>query len=395
MAEQLSFPKLMLKPGEERRLRQGHLWVFSNEVAEVAGRPAAGDVVEVVDQQGRSWGLAAFHPHSLITARLLGPDAQGLDASFFRARLERARALREILFGDDASVYRLAYGESDGLPGLVVDRYERVLVVQIFSAAMERRKDVIVEVLTELFQPDAVVERSDSHWRTLEGLPEAQGILLGRLQSPLQIELEGVRYRLDPLTGQKTGFFLDQRWNRPALARYCRGRRVLDCFCHGGGFALHAAQAGADQVLAVDASEACIAAVAENARLNKVRIETEKAEAFAFLDAEKARKRSWDVIVLDPPSLAPRRKDAAAARKAYRRLNRLALEVLREGGILATASCSEHVWEDVFYAEVRHAAADVRRVLQLLQRLHQAPDHPVLPAMPETAYLKMGVFRVL
>lgn len=395
MVEELRFPKVMLKLGEERRLRQGHLWVFSNEVAEVTGRPAAGDVVEVVDQRGRSWGLAAFHPHSLITARLLGPDAHDLDVSFFRARLERARALREVLFGDDASVYRLAYGESDGLPGLVVDRYERVLVVQIFSAAMERRKDVIVEVLTELFQPDAVVERSDSHWRTLEGLPKVQGILLGRLQPPLQIELEGVRYRLDPLTGQKTGFFLDQRWNRPALARYCRGRRVLDCFCHLGGFALHAAQAGADRVLAVDASESCIAEVAENARLNEVRIEAEKAEVFAFLEAEKARKRSWDVIVLDPPSLAPRRKDAAAARKAYRRLNRLALEILREGGILATASCSEHVWEDVFYAEVRHAAADVRRVLQLLQRLHQAPDHPVLPAMPETAYLKMGIFRVL
>lgn len=383
-----------MKPREERRLRQGHLWVFANEVVEIPRAVPAGSLVEVVDSRGRSWGLAAFHPHSLITARLLGKDVQDLDAGTFRRRFAAALALRQRLFGS-AATYRLCFGESDGLPGLVVDRYGAILVVQILCAAMEARREAITAVLVELFAPQAVVERSDSEWRRLEGLERRTGLLYGELPETLEVDLEGIRYEVDPLGGQKTGLFLDQRLNRPAVARYCRGARVLDCFTHTGGFALHAAQAGAREVVAVDSSDACLQALERNAARNGVRVVPRQADVFAWLEAAATQGERFDVVILDPPSLAPRRKDAAAARKAYRRLNELAMRIAAPGGILATATCSQHIREDVFFGEIRHAAVAARRSLQWLERRYQSPDHPVLPAMPETLYLKMGIFRVL
>ncbi|GAB4253248.1 MAG: class I SAM-dependent rRNA methyltransferase [Acidobacteriota bacterium] len=394
MGDVRRFPRIRLKPREERRLRQGHLWVFANEVVEIPRELAPGALVEVVDSRGKSWGLAAFHPHSLITARLLGRDVSDLDAAAFRRRFEVALALRHRLFGS-SDTYRLCFGESDGLPGLIVDRYASVLVVQILCAAMEVRRQTIADVLADLFALQAIVERNDVELRQLEGLEKRTGLWSGKIPEALEVELEGVRYEVDPLGGQKTGLFLDQRWNRPAVARYCCGARVLDCFTHAGGFALHAARAGAREVVAVDSSEACLRAVERNAARNGVRIQTEQADVFPWLEAATSRGERFDVVIVDPPSFAPRRKDAAAARKAYRRLNELAIRVVAPGGFLATATCSQHLREDVFFAEVRHAAAAARRTLQWLERRYQSPDHPVLPAMPETLYLKMGIFRVL
>jgi len=386
--------KLTLKPREERRLRNGHLWVFSNEVE---GMPESqpGDLVEVLDHWGRSLGSAAFHPRSLICARLLGGEVRELDAEFFRARIARAARLRQELFPEE-SCYRLVNGESDLLPGLIVDRYENRLVVQMLSAAMERGRERIVEVLVELFQPEAILERNELDLRTYEELPIRKGVLQGIWRGPVRIRESGIAYDVDLLEGQKTGFFLDQKENRAAAARYCRDREVLDCFCHLGGFGLHAARAGASRVVGVDASSSVVAAARRNGELNSATVvDFIQSDVFQYLQEALRDRVGFDVVILDPPSFAPRKKDVPKAIRAYRRLNEMALTLLRPEGTLVTASCSFHLREDVFYRTVSEAAIRAGRRLQLLERREQSPDHPVLPGMPETRYLKLGVFRVL
>ncbi len=385
---------LVLKPHEDRRLRAGHLWVFSNEVGT---HPAAGpgDPVEVVAADGRSLGLALYHPHSLISGRLLGvPPQTELNESFFANRIREAAELRSRLLPGETS-YRLVHGESDLLPGLIVDRYGEHFVVQAVCAGMDRRLEAVVAALVELFRPKAVIERNEVGLRDYEGLPKRKGVRYGTWNGPIEIEEAGIRYQVDLLEGQKTGFFLDQKLNRRAVAALCEGRTVLDCFCHAGGFALHAARGGAAAVTAVDASAPSLELAAANARLNRIAgVEFVAADVFAFLEEAMAGGRRWEVVILDPPSFAPRRKDLPKARKAYRKLNELGLRCLSPGGILAAASCSHHLPEADFYQAVTEAAARSRRRLLLLERRGAAPDHPVLPAMPETAYLKFGLFLV-
>jgi len=386
--------QLILKPKEDRRLRQGHLWVFSNEVARHP-EAAAGDVVEVLTAREESLGSAIYHPHSLITARLLLADIEELDRSFFLERLSAAAALRGRLFPEE-SCYRLVHGESDWLPGLLVDRFQDYLVIQTTTAGMDRRLPVIVEALKELFHPRGVLERNDSGLRGYEELPERSGLLFGDDPGPLTIEENGIRYLVDLLHGQKTGFFLDQKLNRQAAARYAPGARALDCFCNLGGFAFHLARAGASQVVGVDISEAAIDRADENCRLNgfsNVRFVVR--DAFTFLEEQQNAGLTYDLIVLDPPSFARSKKHVGAARKGYRRLNELALRLLTEGGILVTASCSFHIFEDVFRDLVNEAAVRADRRLKLLEWHHQSPDHPILPAMPETQYLKLGIYQVI
>jgi 23S rRNA (cytosine1962-C5)-methyltransferase len=370
------------------------LWVFSNEVAEHPAA-AAGDLVEVLASGGASLGAALYHPHSLISARLLGAGQIVLDRQFFLDRIGAALALRRQLFPEE-TCYRLIHGESDGLPGLIVDRFDRRLVVQTLSNGMDRRLDLICNALEELVRPTAILERNDSPLRAHEELDQRVGVLRGGDAGPLEIEEAGFRYRLDLLQGQKTGFFLDQKLNRQAVARYCRNRRVLDCFCNVGGFALHAARAGASLVKGVDVSTSAIEQARENARLNEVTaVEFEVSDVFGFLQALLQRGERYGVVILDPPSFTRSRKNVSAAKRAYRRLNEAALRVLEPGGFLVTASCSHHLFEEVFYEAVFDAALRAGRVLRLLERRGQSPDHPVLPAMPETSYLKLGVFQAL
>lgn len=386
--------KLILRPKEERRLLEGHLWVFANEV-ERHPEASAGDIVEVLTAGGDSLGAAFYHPHSLISARLLAADLEEADRDFFLDRLAAAARLRERLFPGETS-YRLVFGESDWLPGLVVDKLSDFLVVQTTSAGMDRRLDVITASLTELFHPAAIIERNDTPLRSYEELPQRASALTGQAPEPIVIEESGIRYRVDLLHGQKTGFFLDQRLNRQAVARYCKAQRVLDCFCNAGGFSLHAARAGASEVTGLDSSEPAVRQAEENAALNQLdaaRFAT--ADAFAFLEEAASSGRRWDVIILDPPSFTRSRKNVSTAKKGYRRLNELALKVLAEEGVLATASCSFHIFEEVFYEIIGEAALRADRRLRLLERRGQAPDHPILPAMPETRYLKMGIFQAV
>jgi 23S rRNA (cytosine1962-C5)-methyltransferase len=386
--------KLVLKPREERRLRAGHLWVFSNEVAAAPSGSEAGDLVEVLTSRGESLGAALFHPHSLISARLIGVGIEDMDVPFFQRRIASAARLREqILRG--ATSCRLVYGESDFLPGLVIDRYGEYLVLQILSAGMERRRNRIVEALKSLFRTSAIVERSDVDVRRHEGLSLQKSILDGSVSGPIEIQENEIRYRIDLLEGQKTGFFLDQKLNRRVVAELCGGREVLDCYCNAGGFGLNAVRAGATSVVAVDVSAPALDAARRNAELNQAGVRFEQANVSRFLTRCIEEGRRFDVVILDPPSFAPRKKDVPAARKAYLRVNELGMRVLKPEGVLVTASCSFHLREDVFYQIVRQAAERCDRRLQLLERRQQAPDHPIHPSMPETAYLKLGVFRAL
>jgi len=386
--------QLILKAKEDRRVRQGHLWVFSNEVQQHP-QAQAGDVVEVLTHGGESLGSALYHPHSLISARLLLSDVEDVDEVFFHERLSAAAQLRRRLFPNE-TCYRLVHGESDWLPGLLVDRFNEYLVIQTITTGMDRRLPLIANSLKQLFQPRGIIERNDSTLRAYEELPQRSGYLFGDDTGPVVIEENGLRYRIDLLHGQKTGFFFDQKLNRQAAARYAPGTRALDCFCNLGSFSFHLARGGAAEVTGVDVSETAVEKARENAVLNDIPNVTFVAEdAFLFLEEKVKNGRRFDLIVLDPPSFARNRKTVGPAKKGYRRLNELALRALTEGGILVTASCSFHIFEDVFHDLINEAAVRADRRLQLLEWHHQAPDHPILPAMPETRYLKLGIFQVI
>lgn len=385
--------QVRLRRKEDRRLRGGHQWVFSNELMEKPTEAAPGDLVTVVSAGGESLGSALYHPHSLICARLLGGEFGELDEAFFKERIVRASDLRKRLFPGESS-YRLVHGESDFLPGLIIDRFADYLVVQTVSAGMDRRIETIVRALIELFEPKGIIERNDSALRSYEGLPERKGVLAGEWPGPILMTENGVQYRVDLLEGQKTGFFFDQKLNRKAVAGLAKGLDVLDCFCNQGGFALNAARAGASSVVGIDVSDAAVAVANDNALLNGLEnVEFRASDVFTFLRDCSAEGRLFDLVIVDPPSFSPRKKDIPKAKKAYRRLNELALMVLRDGGILATASCSYHLQEEVFYQLVNEAGVRAGKRLQLLEQRMQGPDHPVLLAMPETRYLKLGVFR--
>ena len=386
--------QIILRNKEEKRIAAGHPWAFSNEVRETRGSPAAGDVVELVAASGLSLGIGLYNPHSLIAFRLLSSTVVDIDHQFFQRRLGDARNLRERLYPGE-TVYRLVHGEGDFLPGLVIDRYNDQFAVQTVSFGMDMRLPVICDVLREMFQPACILARNDSPLRALENLPAGRTVLYGE-PSPTTITERGLRYTVDLREGQKTGFFLDQRENRGVLERYSRGQRVLDAFCNDGGFALTAARAGAADVLGIDISPEAVARARANALLNGITSACfEEADVFVRLKELAATGKKFDVVVLDPPSFTRSRKNVQTARKGYRALHGTALALIPEGGVLMTASCSHHILPDVFREIVDDAARAAGRRLQLLDWRGAAPDHPVLPAVPETVYLKMGVFRVL
>lgn len=387
-----------LRPHEDARIRSGHPWVFSNEIAsfgERAPKFEPGELVRVADARGRLLGVAYYNPHTLIAARLLSREARPIDRDFFAARLTAARRLRDRhLPGADAC--RLVFGESDGLPGVVVDRYGPVAVVQPLTAGMERLLPLALEALEALLAPAGVVVRRDAGIRGLEGLPIAEPEVRGRVEAPLVIEVGGLAFEVDPLRGQKTGFFLDQRVNHGRVDRVAPGARVLDAFCYGGAFGLRAARAGAREVLFVDSSAEALATARRNAERNGLaaRCRFEQADAFDRLAALDGAGERFDLVILDPPAFARSRKQLAGARRGYKEINRRAFRLLSAGGHLVTCSCSHHVDRETFREIVRDAAADAGRTALVVEAGGQSPDHPVLLGCPETDYLTCFVVAV-
>lgn len=394
----MSHPVLFLKKREDRRLRTGHPWVYSNEV-DVDRSPLAafepGQQVEVRAQDGRALGMAYVNPRTLISARLYSRHVgEGLDSALIARRVARALALRERLF--DSPQYRLVHGEGDGLPGLVVDRYGALLVVQLGTAGMERLRAEVLAVLRDLTGASVVVLRNDLPGRALEGLTQTVEVPIGEAPEWHELEENGCRFRFSPLHGQKTGWFWDQRLNRARLAVYVRGARVLDVFSYDGAWGVQAALAGASRVTCVDASADALERLAGNAALNAAgdRIEAVQGDAFDRLKALREAGGRFDVVVVDPPAFIKRVKDREAGLEAYQRLNRLAMRVLAPDGVLISCSCSFHLDRETLVDLLYRAARHVDRGLQVLEHGHQGPDHPVHPAIPETAYLKCVTVRV-
>ena len=387
-------PIITLRKNEERRIIAGHLWAFSNEIQEISGEPAAGDIAELRTHAGKFIGLGFYNPRSLIAFRVLTREREEITFDFFRKRISSATSLRDRMYGGDAAC-RLVHGESDFLPGLVIDRYGDQLALQTLSFGMDRRLTLIADVLDSLFHPKGIIERNDVHVRELEGLEQKKGVLRGEA-GPVVITEHGIKYSIDPLEGQKTGFFLDQRENRKAVRRYAQGVRVLDAFCNDGGFALNAASAGAAGVSAVDISETAIERARKNAGLNQLTaaVEFTAADCFDHMRAAAAGQERFGLIILDPPSFTKSRKNVTQAKQGYRELHTLALALLAPEGILATASCSHHILEETFVSVIANCAVSAGKNIRLLDWRGAAPDHPVLPAMPETRYLKFGIFQV-
>lgn len=388
----MTLPRLRLKRNEDRRVRLGHPWVFSNEVDTEATPLAAfepGQAVTVQALSGDMLGTAYVNSSSLICARLVSHQPEDpLDAAMLERRFAAALRLRESLF--DTPYYRLVFGESDGLPGLVVDRYGPHIVVQISTAGMERVKDEIVRLLAQLLTPKGILLRNDVPVRALEGLARYVDIAWGEVPDDVLLVENGCRFSVPLVTGQKTGWFFDQRVNRERMTHYVRGKRVLDLFSYLGGSGIMAARAGAAQVLCVDASPALVARVEQHAVDNEVagQVTTLVADAFDALRKLRAREERFDVVIVDPPAFIRRRKDVPEGVAAYRRLNQAALGVLTDDGLVISSSCSYHLQRETLLDIVAKSARRAGRFMQILEEGRQGPDHPVHPALPESAYLK-------
>lgn len=390
---------VVLKAGREKPVLRRHPWVFSGAVARIEGRPDDGDVVDVVAEDGTFLARGYLNRRSQIVVRLLTwSPAQQVDEAFWRARLEAAVARRAPLLAEEQGACRLVHAESDGLPGLVVDRYGAYLVIQFLTLGVERRRDLLVGALADLLQPQGIYERDDEAVREKEGLPLQTGVLWGE-EPPDLVEIQegGLRFLVDLRQGHKTGFYLDQRENRQRLLRYAAGREVLNAFAYTGGFGLYALKGGAASVVNVDTSEGALDLARQNFARNgwdEERVSFVVGDVFQVLRRYREEGRQFDLIVLDPPKFARSAADVPAATRGYKDINLLAFQLLREGGILFTFSCSGAISADLFQKVVFGASVDAGRDAQILERLTQAPDHPVLLSFPEGEYLKGLVCRV-
>jgi len=392
-------PGIILKQDREKSLLRRHPWVFSGAVECVGGTPAKGDTLPVRDNAGNFLAWAAYNPDSQITARVWSWDEnEAIGVEFFRRKIAAALNARNA-FGleKDSTGLRLIHAESDGLPGLVVDRYGDILVMQVGSAGAEHWHETIADLLQELCKPACIYERSDSDSRGIEGLEPRNGVLRGSLPERVEVVEHGLRFVVDVVAGQKTGFFLDQRDNRALTEELSKNREVLNCFCYTGGFSLYALRGGARSVLSIDASGDALHIAQENLGRNGLdasRTEWLEADVFQALRKLRDQGRSFDFIILDPPKFAPTAAFAEKAARGYKDINLLGFKLLRPGGLLATYSCSGGISEDLFQKIVAGAALDAGVDAQIVRRLHASPDHPVLLSFPEGAYLKGLVLRV-
>ncbi len=393
--EAAQLPVLRLKRNEDRRLHAGHLWIFSNEV-DTSQTPLpkfqAGELVRVLAHNDRALGLAYVNPKSLIAARML-ETWKIPDTTWFAARIRAAMRLRERLY--PKPYYRLVYGESDGLPGLVVDRYGSSCVVQIGTAGMEQLKPQIQEALSQVVKCDALLFKNDSAAREMEGLPSYVEAVKGNFDKPALVVEDDLEFHAPLVGGQKTGWFFDQAANRRALSRYVpRGGTVLDVFSYVGAWGVRAAHLGAREVTCVDSSAAALELAAANAERNRLKLVTRKGDAFDALEDFTRQGVRFDVVIVDPPAFAKRKKDLPKALAAYKRLNQLAIQAIADDGILVSCSCSFHVSAEELQDAIAKAARGADKHVQILEMGSQAPDHPVHPAIPETRYLKAYFCRI-
>jgi 23S rRNA (cytosine1962-C5)-methyltransferase len=395
----MTLPSLRLKANADRRLRAGHLWVYSNEI-DVAVSPlagfSAGDQAILEAAGGKPLGIVAMSPQNLICARLLSRDTSHvLDKSLLVHRIQVALSLRERLF--DKPFYRLVFGDSDLLPGLVIDRFADILVVQLASATMDQHKDEVIAALVQVLKPSGILFKNDSAARDAEGLERYVATAHGQVPEWVALEENGVKFEAPVLQGQKTGWFYDHRMNRARLAPYVKGKRVLDLFSYIGGWGVQAAAFGASEVMCVDASAFALDGVERNAALNGVaeKLACVEGDAFEALKELKAAEERFDVIITDPPAFIKRKKDLKNGEAAYRRLNEQAMRLLSKDGILVSASCSMHLPEDDLQNILLSSARHLDRNIQLLERGSQGPDHPVHPAIAETRYIKSLTCRLL
>lgn len=373
-----------------------HLWIYAGHIEAVTGDPKAGDVVDVVTPTGKFFGRGLFSPASKIRVRLLIADDGPIDEAFWLARVQQAIRLRKkIVSGTNA--YRLLYGEADRLPGLIVDRYDDVLVMQTLAAGMDRRKKALADLLCQETGVSRMYLRNDAKSRVLEGLPQERGFLIGTGSTTVEIQEGRARFLVDIERGQKTGWFCDQRENRLAAASLAEGAQVLDVFCHTGAFGIHAALAGAESVEGLDVSEDAVDLARRHAMMNKmeVRCTYRSADAFNEMRALDRNGKRYDLVLLDPPAFARSKQAVPRALAGYKDVNVLGIKLVRPEGFLVTSSCSHHVSEQEFWTGIVRAARDARRQVRLIEQRGQAGDHPILAAMPETRYLKCFVLQVL
>jgi len=395
--EGLDCPELRLRLREDRRIAAGHLWIFSNEV-DSSRTPlsgfTAGAICRVVGDRDRFLGYAYVNPHALICARILSRDGRHPPGRpLFVHRLQVALALRERLY--DRPFYRLVYGESDGMPGLVLDRYGDTVVGQVGTAGMEARKGEIVDAVAKVIGPRTFTWKNDSGARELEGLPSYVETAIGDPAGDVWVEDNGVRFRVPLASGQKTGWFYDQATNRRAFLKYVPGRRVLDLFSYVGAWGLAAARAGASEVLCVDSSAPALALLAESAAANGLAVRTLREDGFDALAALRDAGETFDVVVVDPPAFIKRRRDIPKGQAAYRKLNQLAMQLLPRDGILVSCSCSHHLAQEDLVAAIQQSARHLNRFAQVVEVGGHAPDHPIHPAIPETRYLKSLTCRIV
>lgn len=384
---------IYLRRGREQRVLGGHPWVFRSDIEREDGA-ADGLPVRVLTSAGRFLAMAVYNPRSQISLRILSRRDEPIDGAFICGRVRRALDYRRRFA--DLNSCRLIFAESDGLPAVIADKFGDVIVLQILCLGMERFKGDIVDALAQELSPRGIYERNDVPVRELEGLTQQTGLLFGEVPDRVEMQENGVRFLVDVKEGQKTGFFLDQKENRAAIAPFVSGMRVLDCFTHTGSFALHAAHYGAAEVTGVDISEHACACALENARLNGVedRVRFECANAFDFLRAHQTAKEQYDVVILDPPAFTKTRSAVAGALRGYKEINLRGMKLTRDGGFFITCSCSQHVTPDLFRGMLLEAQKDARVQLRQIEWRTQGRDHPILLASPETQYLKCGIFQV-
>ena len=387
--------EIVLRKTREKRVQSGHPWIYQTEIERVddpAGEIELGDIVRVVNSKGVFVCKALYNPASMIALRVLTVRDEPTDEAFFRRRIEAAWEYRKRLC--DVNSCRLIFGESDYLPALIVDKFADILVVQLLCLGMDRLRDMIVRLLVDVVKPRGIYERDDVPVREREGMKQLTGLMWGEVPDRVEMVENGIRFLVDVKHGQKTGFFLDQKENRAAIAPLCPGARVLDCFCHNGTFALNAAKYGAADVLGVDISEEALEVARENAALNGLDVRFEAHNVFDLLRQYQGEGRQFDLIVLDPPAFTKSRKMVESAKRGYKDINLRAMKLVRDGGYLVSCSCSQHVTPDMFVDILREAAYETRRRVRIIELRSQGRDHPVLLGSDETRYLKCVIMQV-
>ena len=385
--------KVILKKNCDKKVKRGYLWIFSNQVDKVESNPENGDIVEIFNSNNQFIGKGFYNKNSLISLRLLTYSDEEINKNFLTNKILTADNLRQKLYNDN--IYRMVYSESDILPGLIIDRFDNVFSIQINSIGMEKLLPLITEILIENFSPECIIEKNESPLRTLEGLELKTSILYGEYKSK-ELIIDGIKYNIDLLSGQKSGFFLDQRINRLNIRKYVKGLKVLDCFCNQGGFALNAAIAGAKEVIGIDISKTAIEKCKTNSVINGFEkiCRFEVADVFDYLQRLIDENNYFDVIIMDPPSFTKSKKNIPTAKQAYKKVNYLGLQLIKNEGYLITSSCSHHIDENTFLNIIDESAIKAKSHIKLLEFHSASPDHPILLNMPETKYLKFAILYV-